>query len=43
MSRALLHPSATELELTQILHALSDPVRLEIVRKLAADEGCERR
>ena len=41
MSRALLHPAATELELTQILHALSDPVRLEIVRKLAADEGCE--
>jgi DNA-binding transcriptional ArsR family regulator len=40
MSRTLLHPPATELELTQVLHALSDPVRLEIVRKLAEDEGC---
>jgi DNA-binding transcriptional ArsR family regulator len=40
MSRTLLHPPATELELTSVLHALSDPVRLEIVRKLDADEGC---
>ena len=40
MSRTLLHPRATELELTSVLHALSDPVRLEIVRKLDAVEGC---
>lgn len=43
MSRVLTHPPATDLELTQVLHALSDPVRLEIVRRLAADNGCERR
>jgi DNA-binding transcriptional ArsR family regulator len=30
------HPSRTELELPAILHALSDPARLEIVRRLAA-------
>ena len=40
MTRTLLHPPATQLELTSVLHALSDPVRLEIVRKLDADEGC---
>ena len=43
MSRALHHPPAEALELTGVLHALADPVRLEIVRKLAADGGCERR
>jgi DNA-binding transcriptional ArsR family regulator len=43
MSRTLTHPPATDLELTQVLHALSDPVRLEIVRELAADRGCSRR
>ena len=31
------------LELTEVLHALSDPVRLEIVRKLAAGGESERR
>jgi DNA-binding transcriptional ArsR family regulator len=36
MSRTLTHPAAQDLELTQVLHALSDPVRLEIVRELAA-------
>jgi DNA-binding transcriptional ArsR family regulator len=41
MPRTLHHPPAESLELTGILHALADPVRLEIVRKLAAD--CERR
>ena len=40
MSRTLLHPPVKELELASVLHALSDPVRLEIVRKLDADEGC---
>jgi DNA-binding transcriptional ArsR family regulator len=30
-------PDRTELELTAVLHALSDPVRLEIVSVLATD------
>jgi len=38
MTVALLHPAAAELELAAVLHALSDPVRLQIVRSLA-DEG----
>ncbi|MBA2630809.1 MAG: helix-turn-helix transcriptional regulator [Thermoleophilaceae bacterium] len=29
------HPTRAELELASILHALSDPARLEIVRRLA--------
>jgi DNA-binding transcriptional ArsR family regulator len=41
MPRTLHHPPAETLELTGVLHALSDPVRLEIVRTLAADGGCE--
>jgi DNA-binding transcriptional ArsR family regulator len=32
--RALRHPSAGEIELTRVLHALSDPVRLGVVRQL---------
>jgi DNA-binding transcriptional ArsR family regulator len=36
MPRALHHPLAESLELTGVLHALSDPVRLEIVRALAS-------
>jgi len=43
MSRTLTHPPATEFEITQVLHALSDPVRLQIVRGLAADGGCQHR
>ena len=35
--RALHHPRVEELDLTDVLHALSDPVRLEIV-SLLADE-----
>ena len=31
------HPDREELELAAVLHALSDPVRLEVVRLLAAD------
>jgi DNA-binding transcriptional ArsR family regulator len=42
MPRTLHHPAAAALELTGVLHALSDPVRLQIVRTLAA-EGGERR
>ena len=33
------HPSRAELELSAVLHALSDPVRLKIVATLAANEG----
>jgi DNA-binding transcriptional ArsR family regulator len=29
------HPSRQEIELSAVLHALSDPARLEIVRRLA--------
>jgi DNA-binding transcriptional ArsR family regulator len=36
MARALHHPPADSLELTGVLHALADPVRLEIVRALAS-------
>ena len=43
MSRTLAHPEPQTLELTQVLHALSDPVRLQIVRKLADDGGCTQR
>ncbi|HYZ81703.1 MAG TPA: helix-turn-helix transcriptional regulator [Solirubrobacteraceae bacterium] len=35
----IAHPSADELELGAVLHALSDPVRLRIVAKLAHSEG----
>ena len=34
------HPSSDELELAGVLHALSDPARLEIVRKLAVGDEC---
>ena len=33
--RAISHPVAEQLSLSGVLHALSDPVRLEIVRALA--------
>lgn len=37
----LHHPDREELELPGVLHALSDPQRLEIVRRLAdSDEPC---
>jgi DNA-binding transcriptional ArsR family regulator len=32
------HPSRRELELSDVLHALSDPARLEIVRRLAHED-----
>ena len=35
--RTLHHPRADELDLSDVLHALSDPVRLEIVRSLAEE------
>jgi DNA-binding transcriptional ArsR family regulator len=34
------HPSCDELELSAVLHALSDPARLEIVRWLANSDEC---
>jgi DNA-binding transcriptional ArsR family regulator len=34
------HPSCDELELAAVLHALSDPARLEIVRWLAKGDEC---
>jgi DNA-binding transcriptional ArsR family regulator len=40
MPRTLHHPPADSLELTGVLHALADPVRLEIVRTLAAGVEC---
>ena len=35
--RALTHPKAEEIELTRVLYALSDPVRLSVVRQLASE------
>jgi DNA-binding transcriptional ArsR family regulator len=35
--KTLEHPSATELDLSDVLHALSDPVRRSIVRRLARE------
>jgi DNA-binding transcriptional ArsR family regulator len=34
----LSHPAASELSLEAVLHALSDPVRLQIVRTLAVED-----
>ena len=34
------HPSSDELELSAVLHALSDPARLAIVRWLAKGDEC---
>ncbi|MET9685941.1 ArsR/SmtB family transcription factor [Streptomyces coeruleorubidus] len=38
-SRDLPHPVRDEIRLEGVLHALSDPMRLRIVRELAADSG----
>jgi DNA-binding transcriptional ArsR family regulator len=32
------HPARNELELSSVLHALSDPARLDIVRRLASGD-----
>ena len=37
--RVITHPEAEQLHLTEVLHALSDPVRLEIVRPLGDPRG----
>jgi DNA-binding transcriptional ArsR family regulator len=38
-SESLPHPSRSELELAAVLHALSDPMRLRIVARLASAGG----
>ncbi|MFF4505894.1 ArsR/SmtB family transcription factor [Streptomyces sp. NPDC001401] len=38
-SRDLPHPERADIRLEAVLHALSDPMRLQIVRELAADGG----
>lgn len=38
-ARTLAHPTRDEIRLESVLHALSDPVRLSVVRELAAAEG----
>ncbi|WP_196218165.1 ArsR/SmtB family transcription factor [Streptomyces blattellae] len=38
-SRDLPHPARDEIRLEDILHALADPMRLQIVRELATDGG----
>ncbi|MFI9612725.1 ArsR/SmtB family transcription factor [Streptomyces sp. NPDC052023] len=40
-SRDLPHPAREEIRLEGVLHALSDPMRLRIVRELAAGAGDE--
>lgn len=35
--RSLRHPKAEEIDLTRVLYALSDPVRLDVVRQLNRD------
>jgi DNA-binding transcriptional ArsR family regulator len=36
-NRDLPHPQRVEIRLEAVLHALSDPLRLQVVRELAAD------
>jgi len=40
MTDRLTHPKVEDLELPTVLHALSDPVRLSIVRDLAEQGDC---
>lgn len=40
MSDQLHHPATGELELTAVLHALSDPVRLRIVQAIRDGGAC---
>jgi len=39
---ALAHPDTTELDLLDVLHALSEPTRMTIVQTLLVDAGPER-
>src|SRR3954465_14392317 len=38
VQETILHPRTADLELSQVLHALSDPVRLRIVARLAGGD-----
>ncbi|MDG4859552.1 helix-turn-helix domain-containing protein [Streptomyces sp. T-3] len=38
-SRELAHPDREEIRLEGVLHALSDPMRMRVVRELAAADG----
>lgn len=38
MARPLLHPATDELRLENVLYALADPMRLEILRRLVAGD-----
>ncbi|MEU2250208.1 transcriptional regulator [Streptomyces sp. NPDC019224] len=38
-ARTLAHPAREDIRIETVLHALSDPVRLCVVRELAAAEG----
>ncbi|MZD08044.1 helix-turn-helix domain-containing protein [Streptomyces sp. SID5785] len=40
-SRALAHPAREEIRLEAVLHALSDPMRLAVVREMAAAGDAE--
>ena len=40
VTEALTHPKRDELELARVLHALSDPVRLQIVASIANGGEC---
>lgn len=40
VAEALSHPQRDELELAAVLHALSDPVRLQIVASIARGGEC---
>ncbi|MEI5100772.1 helix-turn-helix domain-containing protein [Streptomyces sp. PmtG] len=37
-TRALAHPAREEIRLEGVLHALSDPLRLQVVRELAGEQ-----
>ena len=39
LKEPIAHPTRDQIELAAVLHALSDPVRLEIVAALSRDEG----
>ncbi|MEU4658323.1 helix-turn-helix domain-containing protein [Streptomyces sp. NPDC023723] len=40
-TREFTHPEAAGLELTSVLFALSDPIRLDLVRRLATEGSLE--
>jgi DNA-binding transcriptional ArsR family regulator len=40
VTEALPHPRREQIELSRVLHALSDPVRLKIVSSLASEGEC---